>query len=245
MPGAWRRAGAASIVQASEAHAQGLPVCELPSGAGHDAVALSALCPVAMLFVRCRDGVSHHPDEFASEPEIDEEVLRALPGVTEPHRRGPNWSLPVASLAETVDHDPAGQRLLACADAAMYSAKSAGGGTCVVYEPSMGGDRADQVLLQQALRVAMERGELTLHYQPKVDAIGGRVRGLEALLRWRHPEHGMVPPDRFIPIAEETGLIVPIGRWVLREACRQARQMQTLLPSDPPLSMSVTLSVKH
>ena len=73
----------------------------------------------------------------------------------------------------------------------------------------------------------------------------GGATGVEALLRWHHPERGMLGPDTFIPLAEEMGLIVPIGRWVLREACRQARQMQTLLPADPPLSMSVNLSVKQ
>jgi EAL domain-containing protein (putative c-di-GMP-specific phosphodiesterase class I) len=73
----------------------------------------------------------------------------------------------------------------------------------------------------------------------------GGASGVEALLRWHHPERGILGPDTFIPLAEETGLIVPIGRWVLREACRQARQMQTLLPAEPPLAMSVNLSVKQ
>ncbi len=119
------------------------------------------------------------------------------------------------------DHDDGGQRLLACADAAMYAAKRAGGGTCALYEPGMGGDAAEQVLLQQALRGAVERGELMLYYQPKVDARHGQVRGLEALLRWRHPERGIVSPAVFVPLAERFGLIGAIGAWVIDQACAQ------------------------
>jgi EAL domain-containing protein (putative c-di-GMP-specific phosphodiesterase class I) len=91
----------------------------------------------------------------------------------------------------------------------------------------------------------MAGGQLELHYQPVVRLADGSVTGVEALLRWRHPERGLVPPDVFIPLAEEMGLIVPIGRWVLREACRQASEMRTLLPAEPPLSVAVNLSVKQ
>ena len=124
-------------------------------------------------------------------------------------------------IAVFPDHDDVGQRLLACADAAMYAAKRAGGSACVVYEPTMAGDAAEQVLLQQALRVALERGELSLHYQPKIDARHGRVQGLEALLRWRHPERGFISPAVFVPLAERFGLIGLIGGWVIDEACAQ------------------------
>jgi diguanylate cyclase (GGDEF)-like protein len=124
-------------------------------------------------------------------------------------------------VAVCPDHDDTGQRLLGCADAAMYAAKRAGGGTCVVYERSMAGDPTEQVLLQQALRLAIERRELMLHYQPKVDAITGQVHGLEALLRWRHPERGLISPAVFVPLAERFGLIGAIGNWVINEACAQ------------------------
>ncbi len=119
------------------------------------------------------------------------------------------------------DHDDTGQRLLACADAAMYAAKRAGGSTCVVYEASMAGDAAEQVLMQQALRQAIGRNELMLYYQPKVDARTGKVHGLEALLRWRHPERGIVSPAVFVPLAERFGLIGAVGNWVIDEACAQ------------------------
>jgi diguanylate cyclase (GGDEF)-like protein len=119
------------------------------------------------------------------------------------------------------DHDDGHQRLLSCADAAMVAAKRAGGGTCVVYDPTMGHDATEQVQLQQDLRQAIERGELELHYQPKVDTAHGQVHGLEALLRWRHPQRGMISPAVFVPLAERFGLIGAIGLWVIDEACAQ------------------------
>lgn len=119
------------------------------------------------------------------------------------------------------DHERSGERLLACADAAMYAAKRAGGGTCVVYEPSMSGDGAQQVLMQQALRESLEHGNLMLYYQPKVDRLHGNVSGLEALLRWNHPKFGMVSPAVFIPLAERFGLIGALGNWVIDRACAQ------------------------
>jgi EAL domain-containing protein (putative c-di-GMP-specific phosphodiesterase class I) len=105
------------------------------------------------------------------------------------------------------------------------------------------------VLARLELRADLQRAiasdQLELHYQPVARLGDGQVSGLEALLRWNHPERGLVPPDQFIPFAEEMGLIVPIGRWVLREGCRQARALQDILPADPPLSMAVNLSVKQ
>src|SRR3712207_1551163 len=107
-------------------------------------------------------------------------------------------------------------------------------------------DRALKLLqLETDLRHALDRGEFALHYQPIVSLDSGRVRGFEALIRWRHPENGFIPPDDFIPVAEETGLIIPIGQWVLEEACRQARAWRDAFPSDLPLSVSVNLSGKQ
>jgi EAL domain-containing protein (putative c-di-GMP-specific phosphodiesterase class I) len=99
--------------------------------------------------------------------------------------------------------------------------------------------------LRADLQRAMTTGQLELHYQPVVRLHDGSVSGVEALLRWRHPERGLVSPDQFIPLAEEMGLIVPIGRWVLREGCRQAALMRRKLPEHPHLTMSINLSVKQ
>jgi EAL domain-containing protein (putative c-di-GMP-specific phosphodiesterase class I) len=99
--------------------------------------------------------------------------------------------------------------------------------------------------LRTDLQRAITTGQLELYYQPVVRLEDGGIAGVEALLRWNHPERGLVPPDQFIPIAEETGLIVPIGRWVLREGCRTARALQRLRPDDAPLTMAINLSAKQ
>ncbi|MDQ5896920.1 MAG: diguanylate cyclase, partial [Pseudomonadota bacterium] len=120
-----------------------------------------------------------------------------------------------------------GEALLGCADAAMHAAKRSGGGCTVCYGPHMSpDDQAEQLQLQQALRHALVRGELSLHYQPKLSGTAGALHGVEALLRWRHPERGMVSPAVFIPVAERFGLIGRIGDWVIEQACEQLAQWQ-------------------
>jgi diguanylate cyclase (GGDEF)-like protein/PAS domain S-box-containing protein len=131
------------------------------------------------------------------------------------------------------------------ADAAMYIAKRDGKGGYRLFEPAMHEGVLARLELRADLQRAMTTGQLELHYQPVVRLHDGSVSGVEALLRWRHPERGLVPPDKFIPLAEEMGLIVPIGRWVLREGCRQAAIMRRKLPDHPHLTMSVNLSVKQ
>lgn len=113
--------------------------------------------------------------------------------------------------------------LLRNADAAMYHAKSAGKNAYSFFDVSMNSNARLQLQLLQDLRMALEQGQLRLFYQPKFDAVGRQPIGAEALLRWEHPQHGMLLPDRFILLAEKTGLIIPIGEWVLDEACRQMR----------------------
>jgi diguanylate cyclase (GGDEF)-like protein len=135
--------------------------------------------------------------------------------------------------------------LIRNADAAMYIAKREGKGGYRLFEPVMHEGVLERLELRADLQRAMTSGQLELHYQPVVRLVDAGVTGVEALLRWHHPERGLIPPDVFIPLAEEMGLIVPIGRWVLREACRQGRAIQSLLMNDPPLSMSVNLSVKQ
>jgi diguanylate cyclase (GGDEF)-like protein/PAS domain S-box-containing protein len=131
------------------------------------------------------------------------------------------------------------------ADAAMYIAKRDGKGGYRLFEPAMHEGVLARLELRADLQRAMTTGQLELHYQPVVRLHDGSVSGVEALLRWRHPERGLVAPDQFIPLAEEMGLIVPIGRWVLREGCRQASLMRRKLTDHPPLTMSVNLSVKQ
>ncbi|HAB65568.1 MAG TPA: hypothetical protein DCE49_15585, partial [Pseudomonas sp.] len=111
--------------------------------------------------------------------------------------------------------------LLLHADAAMYHTKSAGRNGYSFFEASMNANAVEHLQLLNDLRLAEARGELRLHYQPKFEAPAGPVRGFEALLRWQHSQRGMLSPDVFLPLAEKTGLIVPIGKWVLNEACRQ------------------------
>ena len=115
-------------------------------------------------------------------------------------------------------------KIVANADAAMYAAKRAGGSCYALFEPHMVSDVSEQLALQGDLRHALERGQLSLHYQPKIDGRRGQISGVEALLRWNHPRHGMVSPLVFIPLAERIGLIGRLGQWVIDEACRQTAE---------------------
>jgi len=135
--------------------------------------------------------------------------------------------------------------LIRDADAAMYIAKRDGKGGYRLFEPEMHAGVLARLELRADLQRALDNGQFDLHYQPIVRLVDGAVAGMEALLRWRHPERGLVSPEDFIPFAEETGLIVPIGRWVLREACRQAIAVNNVQRVGPPLYMCVNLSVKQ
>jgi diguanylate cyclase (GGDEF)-like protein/PAS domain S-box-containing protein len=194
-------------------------------------------------------------DEFAilledvgSLEEAADAAERILEAFDEPLRLDHKQLSVRASLGIAMAHDASAgdaDDLIRNADAAMYIAKRDGKGGYRLFEPEM----HEVVLARLELRADLQRAiagdELELHYQPVVRLEDASVRGVEALIRWRHPVRGMVAPIEFIPLAEETGLIVPIGRWVLREGCRKAKLLQQAFPIEPPLSMSVNLSVKQ
>jgi diguanylate cyclase (GGDEF)-like protein len=131
--------------------------------------------------------------------------------------------------------------LLRDADLAMYRAKHSGKARYAVFEEAMNAQTLERLELEQDLRRAVERDEFVVHYQPEVSLQSGAVAGLEALVRWEHPERGLLLPEKFVPLAEETGLIVPIGEAVLEEACSWAKRWCERRPSDPP-AVCVNLS---
>jgi diguanylate cyclase (GGDEF)-like protein/PAS domain S-box-containing protein len=137
------------------------------------------------------------------------------------------------------------QDLLREADIALYQAKAAGKAQAVVFDPSMSSQAVERLDLETNLRRAVERHELRLYYQPIVELRRGTIIGAEALLRWQHPQRGLMDPGSFIPLAEETGLIRPIGRWVMQEACRQARVWERYGQGGLPFRMCVNLSVRQ
>lgn len=132
--------------------------------------------------------------------------------------------------------------LLRNADLAMYRAKVNGKARFEVFDQSMNADAMERLELEADLRRALERQELRIHYQPIVSLETGQIRAVEALARWQHPRRGLISPLQFIPIAEETGLIVPLGRWVLEESCRQIRLWQVTHPEADQLLVSVNLA---
>jgi diguanylate cyclase (GGDEF)-like protein len=129
------------------------------------------------------------------------------------------------------------------ADTAMYHAKEAGKNIAAVFRPEMTEKADRRINIEGSLRMALEQNQLELYYQPKVDFRGKRLTGVEALLRWHHPEHGDISPTEFIPVAEDSGLIIPLGAWVLRRACVQAAQWD--LRGHDPIEISVNLSVRQ
>ncbi|HEX8979240.1 MAG TPA: EAL domain-containing protein [Parasulfuritortus sp.] len=133
--------------------------------------------------------------------------------------------------------------LLKHADVALFEAKAQRRNLYHFYTPEMNEAAYERLTLENAMRRALRHGEFELHYQPQARLDTGRIVSVEALTRWRHPEHGLIPPDRFIPLAEETGLIAPLGEWMLREACRQAKAWQDM--GLLPVEMAVNISTRQ
>ena len=173
-------------------------------------------------------------------------VLRALelPYDVEGKRVYPRASVGICLAGQELGSSDA-EELLRNADVAMYMAKRDSKGSYRVFEPAMHERVVERLELQAELQRALELNQLEIHYQPVVRLNQRDDYGVEALLRWMHPTRGTIPPLNFIPLAEETGQIVPIGRWVLQEACRQGVILHERFPRTPPLTMSVNLSVKQ
>jgi diguanylate cyclase (GGDEF)-like protein/PAS domain S-box-containing protein len=159
------------------------------------------------------------------------------PWVDESQEYGLSCSIGISCYPQDGDEPDA---LLRSADTAMYKSKEAGRNTYHFFTPEFNLAINERLELENNLRHAIERDEFRVHYQPRIDVASGRIVGAEALIRWQCPGKGLVPPDSFIPIAEETGLIIPIGNWILREACRRNKAWQRA--GLPPISVSVNLS---
>jgi diguanylate cyclase (GGDEF)-like protein/PAS domain S-box-containing protein len=148
-------------------------------------------------------------------------------------------------IATTASATASAEELMRQADVAMYAAKAGGKARFAMYDESMDAAVLGRLRLEAELRRAIDADELVVHYQPEVDLETGHVVALEALVRWNHPERGIIPPLEFIPIAEDSGLIVPLGRQVLHEACKQARAWHAQLPDRAPVGISVNLSPRE
>jgi diguanylate cyclase (GGDEF)-like protein len=170
---------------------------------------------------------------------------RVLEGIAEPLQLQHHEIAVTASIGIALypRDDVLGERLVKSADTAMYRAKELGRNRYMFFAREMNERVESQIMIETALRRALKNEEFVLHYQPRVSAATGRATGAEALLRWKHPEWGLVEPARFVPLLEETGLIVPVGAWVLAEACRQAVAWQAA--GLPPLRVSVNLSSRQ
>jgi diguanylate cyclase (GGDEF)-like protein/PAS domain S-box-containing protein len=202
------------------------------------------------LCVRSSDTVSRQGgDEFVLVlTEMDQashatiSAKKVLDAVAEPHHIAGRELHLTASIGVSVYPDDGrdAETLMKNADLAMYHAKEHGRGRYEFFQPDMNVGAVERQLLEEGLRRALDRQELVLHYQPKIDLERGVMVGAEALLRWHHPDRGLLQPTQFVPIAEDSGLIVPIGQWVLREACQQAQAWQDAGLRPIPVAVNVS-----
>src|ERR1035437_559761 len=148
---------------------------------------------------------------------------------------------PHIGIAVSVGADETAEDMLRNAALAMHQA-SRYEGAYALFDPEMHADAIRRIEVESELRTALEKQQFVLYYQPTIDLQTGRLTGVEALVRWQHPRRGIVPPMEFIPLAEESGLIIPLGKWAIQEACRQVRIWQKEIPADEPIALNVNLS---
>lgn len=187
-------------------------------------------------------------EDLSSEADAIRIAERIAFGCSRPVTLGPHQHLVTLSVGLVVVEGGASTAtdLLRDADAAMYRAKAKGKARVERFDPSMHERLLERIALESGLRLALDRHEFRLHYQPVISLDGGEIIGIEALLRWQHPERGLLLPAQFMPVAESTGLIVPIGEWVIEEACRQAAGWRDARgPGQPPLPVSVNISPRQ
>jgi len=189
-------------------------------------------------------------DRLADEDEAVAIAERVATTFAEPYPMGGAEHFVTASVGVAVAHpggsDPVdAEMMIRDSDAAMYRAKERGRARCELFDAEMRARATHRLEVERELRNGLEHQELILHYQPMVALGSGEVTGLEALLRWQHPERGLLDPQEFVPIAEDSGLIEPVGRWVQEAACRQALEWHEQRPDQRPLDIAVNLSARQ
>jgi EAL domain-containing protein (putative c-di-GMP-specific phosphodiesterase class I) len=151
---------------------------------------------------------------------------------------------PQIGVAVSINGEESAEDLISNSAVAMHQARVIEGGYAL-FDPEMHAEAIRRIEIESELRAAVDEHQFVLHYQPTIDLRTHRLTGVEALVRWQHPVRGLVPPMDFIPLAEETGLIIPLGVWTIREACRQIKRWQQDFPVDDPITLSVNLSPRQ
>jgi diguanylate cyclase (GGDEF)-like protein len=184
-----------------------------------------------------------HPTGEESAMRVADKILDEFRNPFELSRRQKVFITPSIGIAFSDQEANTPEILLANADTALYQAKERGRNRCEIFDPDMHIRAQQRLTLESAMRGAIEHNQFVLHYQPKVDLVSGNIMGVEALIRWNHPEFGLLGPGEFISIAEDTGLIGPLGEWVIYEACRQAQHWVSI--DFPAVAIAVNLSPRQ